>query len=611
MEKKRGRKRKQLRPQQFKKGNTAKKRKTDAFTDAPETKIVRPSQSVMEACMDQNVNSPMILRPRKVQREERKDDTYNMEENLLLNQQCVPTLCAAILEHGWVCKNPDIRACIDQRDGIAVYVTLTCANCRYKKISINFQPKEDKKRKNESHSINMRLTLPCLKTKCGPSDVRFVLAAMNITPPKLTLMHYNLNKACNTMVAVNEISMLQNQQFVEKVQELQGNKKTVFIESDTSYNNRLQAGFETSTMSITPAVECSTAKKLVLALSVSSKICTKSNCDHNNPACSRNYREDQSLSSCEGINTVANVQKINTLGHVQVTDVITDANRQVEKCLRDHSARTGRPIKHHLCMVHRFRTLQKRIKALRLTSTLTDTSHDTFSQRVASFIRQRLYREFKAIQQLPSTSAENRRIPIMKNAVHCMQGNHSGCRRNSLVCEAHMKSPMFNSNGYRIPPSQSLRLIPLDRVRLQQEILTFFTPENIEKLKTGKNTNKVESVHHRCFVYAPKNTNYATNFPAMCHSAVHSDTHHTGKSCILLSKMLGIHDISSPFVQFMKLVDKKQIYDKARQRSKQFKFSRHISRKRKFYRRYIGNSLYRSGSNVSTNDHSYGINLNQ
>ena len=60
---------------------------------------------------------------------------------------------------------------------------------------------------------------------------------MNITQPKLTAMHYNLKKACNTMVAVNEISMLQNQQLVEKVQELQGNKKTVFIESDTSYNN--------------------------------------------------------------------------------------------------------------------------------------------------------------------------------------------------------------------------------------------------------------------------------------------------------------------------------------------------------------------------------------
>ena len=87
----------------------------------------------MDACTDQNVKSPMILMPIKVKKEERKDDTFDMEENLLLNSKCVPTLSAAILEHGWKCKNPEIRASIDQRDGIVVYVTLTCTNCMYKK----------------------------------------------------------------------------------------------------------------------------------------------------------------------------------------------------------------------------------------------------------------------------------------------------------------------------------------------------------------------------------------------------------------------------------------------------------------------------------------------
>ena len=51
----------------------------------------------------------------------------------------------------------------------------------------------------------------------------------------------------------------------------------VIIESDTSYNNRLQAGFEASTMSITPAVEYSTDKKLVLACVF--WVCTISTCD--------------------------------------------------------------------------------------------------------------------------------------------------------------------------------------------------------------------------------------------------------------------------------------------------------------------------------------------
>ena len=341
MASKRGRKRKFPQPQHFKKGNDFRNKRInmsddddDVDDDEPPQKIIRPSKSVLNACKDQNVRSPMILRPRKKKKEERQDDTSSTEENILLNMQCVPTLSAAILDHEWSCKNPNINATIDRRDGNAVYVTLTCSNCRYKHTSVILQPQEEKKRQNESHSLDMRLTLPCLKTKCGLADIRFVLAAINIKPPKMTAMFYNLNKACNTMVSVNEISMIQNKQFVEKVQELQGNEKSVFIESDTSYNNRLQAGFNASTMSITPAVECSTDKKLVLVMSVSSKICTKSTCDDKNPACSRNYNEDQSLSSSEGINTIANVERINTLGHLLYPMLIARWKRRCENILQ-------------------------------------------------------------------------------------------------------------------------------------------------------------------------------------------------------------------------------------------------------------------------------------
>ena len=136
MANKKGRKRKRPNLQGFKKGNGWRKRSCNTSDeddeDEPPQKIIRPSKSVLGACKDQNVRSPMILRPRNKKKEERQEDTCNTEENILLNIQCVPTLSTAILDHGWSCKNPNINATIDRRDGIAVYVTLSCSNCRYK-----------------------------------------------------------------------------------------------------------------------------------------------------------------------------------------------------------------------------------------------------------------------------------------------------------------------------------------------------------------------------------------------------------------------------------------------------------------------------------------------
>ena len=129
---------------------------------------------------------------------------------------------------------------------------------------------------------------------------------------------------------------------------------------------------------------------------------TKSTCDHKSPDCCRNYKENKSLSSSEGTNTVANVQRIN--GHVRVNNGITDVNRRVQKALWEHSAHA---IKHHLCMVHRFRTFRKRIKSHRLVSSLHGISNEAFSKRVATFTRQRLY-----MQKLSSTSIANRIIQM-------------------------------------------------------------------------------------------------------------------------------------------------------------------------------------------------------
>jgi hypothetical protein len=75
------------------------------------------------------------------------------------------------------------------------------------------------------------------------------------------------------------------------VNQLLGRGDEVDVERDTSYNNRLQAGFEAATQSFCPVVENNTSRKLVLALQTANKLCCKRNCQYHEN-CNKNFNEE-------------------------------------------------------------------------------------------------------------------------------------------------------------------------------------------------------------------------------------------------------------------------------------------------------------------------------
>ena len=60
--------------------------------------------------------------------------------------------------------------------------------------------------------------------------------------------------------------MNKNQEYVKKVLEMSGREAEVNVETDLSFNNRPQSGYEAATQSFCPMVEQDTSKKLVLSL---------------------------------------------------------------------------------------------------------------------------------------------------------------------------------------------------------------------------------------------------------------------------------------------------------------------------------------------------------
>lgn len=589
---------------------------SETVTETATTKILRPSKRVYNAALAvQSTSTPMLLRPRAEKR--RKEDEMhsnsniidiNNDENFLVHSSCILALTQVFNKHGKGCQKLQSSVKVVERHGLCVTVEASCLNCAFT-LNVDLF-KSSKKLDNVAKSrgdLNNRLALPVLKTKIGVSDCAFMLACLNVRPPYSFLMYQHVNRACDRMVNINEESMTANQQFVNDVLHTRGDHDGVNVLTDTSYNNRIQAGYEAGTIAITPMVECSTPENLVLALNVSNKLCRRKNCRHD--ACHRTYPAEASIASTETKNTVRNLESIHNKGILKVKSVTSDACRQIEKAVRDYSNSTKNKIKHYYCVIHRMRTFQKRIKSLKIITCVPSMSNEVFSQKLSSAVRSRTYLELKRARSHCKHNHDFRvrAHEAVANILPCFSGSHVNCMNISFVCSAHLHT--FSMS--HLPNSTYLRLSAGEQQKLQHEITKYFSVESLEKIENMLNTNKVENNHHRVFTYAPKNTTWSRNMTAMCQSAVHSDSMNTGQSCLILAESLGIEFATgSAFQSYMKSIDNKHLYDHRRQLSSAYKFGRYNSRRRKMNRRLLNDSLYANCDNATATDHAYGVNVN-
>jgi len=89
--------------------------------------------------------------------------------------------------------------------------------------------------------------------------------------------------------------------------------------------------------------------------------------------------------------------------------------------------------------------------------------------------------------------------------------------------------------------------------KLQAKMDTLCSQENLKQMSKLSTTNKAESLHHRVFTYAPKNTVWSRNFSGLCNSAAHSSSLGSGQSTIYLAKHIGIKVKSQdPFYRAIK-----------------------------------------------------------
>lgn len=260
----------------------------------------------------------------------------------------------------------------------------------------------------------------------GVNDICYLFSCINVKPPALSGFHKKVNLVVDQMIQLNTESMTANQEYLKHVKEMAGETAEVNVETDASYNNRPQSGFEAATQSFCPMVEQDTRQKLVLSMATANKLCVKKNCNHNNNNCRQNFSTAETISSSESKLVRKNLENINEKGILTVKSVTCDASAQIEKCIRDYSSEKKAKIQHYKCFIHKLRTLQKHLRNVRITSKLTGCDKEIYSLRLAIAIRARVRLELVRMKRHFSSSTEfiKRSQAAIENILPCFPEKH-------------------------------------------------------------------------------------------------------------------------------------------------------------------------------------------
>lgn len=530
--------------------------------------------------------------------------SYSDNENIVVNIQKLEELFGLFSQHQCEASG-SVNIDIAERQGLCVSIIVKCNNCGFETPKTGLFTKIKSQRGPEAGCINHMMLMPVLKSRIGLKDLNFTLSCLNVRAPDIRGLQRKLNKLTDRTEELNKQQMIQNQQYVKKIQTLAGLSNQSDTEYDVSYSRRPHQGCERAMQSFAPLIEQTTTRHLPIAIETANKLCTKPNCEHNTSSCKRNYNPNESIQSSEPKLLKRNLDTVHGQNIIKIRSVTTDASAQIAKALREYNISENYSVRHFKCFIHRMRSLHKQIKNLNLNSISKEYDKTVFSQKLASCLRARVgleltrYRK-RFIQE--QQYVKHARICIT-NILNCFQGKHTECRKKSMVCEAHLST--YNTKF--LPYGKHIMLSATDIDKIDRVLSKYLSPECLKDMARLKNTNQCESIHSQLFRCAPKHTVWSRNFTGLCHSVAHSASLGTGTSLLKTVQVLGLPvSREDPFYLHMSKVDSATRFHGRRQASLKYKTFRYLRRKQKNNRKLFQLSLYGTDHQLDT-EHSYGI----
>lgn len=534
-----------------------------------------------------------------------KSNSNCENENIIVNIQKLEELFCAFAPH--TCEaSKSVGISVVERKGLCVSVIATCKDCGFKTPKTKLYTAVKSQRGPETGCINTMMLMPVLKSRIGINDLNLVMSCLNIRTPDERGLQRKLNKLTDQVEEMNKQQMIQNQQYVRRIQTFAGVPNQSDIEFDVSYSSRPQQGCERATQSFAPVIEQTTRKHLPISLETANKLCTKVNCQHNTNSCKRNYNPNESIQSTEPKLLRKNLETIRRQNIVKIRSVTTDASAQIAKAIQEYNRLGNYSIKHYKCFIHRMRSLHKQVKSLKLISIPKEYDKGIFSQKLASCLRIRIRLELTRYRKRfvqDQQYIKHARLAI-ENIFNCFQGKHNDCRQKSMVCDAHL--PTYSTRY--LPYGKHIALSSTDMDQIHSVLTKYLSPQSLKDMARLSTTNQCESIHSQLFRYAPKHTVWSRNFTGLCHSVAHTASLGIGTSLLKTAQLLRLPvSNTDPFYKYTVKIDSVSRFHGRRQASMKYKTMRHVRRKQKSNQKLMRLSVYGANRQIDK-EHDYGIN---
>jgi hypothetical protein len=547
---------------------------------------------------------PYTLRPKAQEIPACENDVIS--ENVIVNVGKVAQLVNRV--HEASCENPRVKVHVVNRMGLCVSFAVKCNSCNFSLEPIQMSDTVEKAKGPPAGALNELAVMPAVKTKMGLTDITTVLTCLNIKAPSRTAMQKKFNALCDKMAAVNERQLIKNQEYLRQVTSLLPAVSGIDTQYDVSYSSRPQGGSEKAQQSFAAIIEHTTTRKLPIAAAVANKHCRRKGCDHRQDKCRKTYSSEKSIAASERSLLNETLNNVRTAGLITLRSVTTDASTQLAKALREYKAENNMNFSHYKCFIHRGRTLEKHIRALKLCSIPKTYDRQAYMQKLASCLRGRVRMELKNARALIKGDGSFIRAgaAAVRVIIKCLSGDHRHCKGTSFVCRGHLLTYSTNC----LPYGMHLQLNNKDQSLIEKELEKMFNEDGLKDMCKLFNTNMVESLHSTVYRLAPKSLCYSRNFPALCHSAVHSTSVGQSLSTLQLAQAAGLNvKENSQMYKQLRLKDRQRKYDSKRRASADYKQRRYYLRKKKSNRSLFSNSLYSIGQEASpmAQEHNYGL----
>jgi hypothetical protein len=552
--------------------------------------------------------SPIKLRPKKRKESSpvvQQPGSVGENENFIVSLKKLESIFQAFAIHS--CDNPNVTLSLEDRQGLCISIKVVCRNCKFSTDVTKMYDVIKPSRGPSGGCLNSAILMPVMLSKIGISDILLVLSALNIRAPDKRGLQRKLNHLSDNIENIGREQMLQNQQYVQRIQSLAGMSGTE-VEFDVAYTSRPKSGCETSSQSFAPLIEQTTTRHLPIAISTANKLCSKPACAHNNAQCKKSYDADVSIGRTEATFIKSAIDSVESSNIIKIRSVTTDASLQIAKALKEVNSARSIQIKHYKCFVHNLRNMNKHLKAIKFSKLPQGQDKKFFALKLASSIRVRVRLELTRLKN----SSKNNEVFLQKahksidNILQCFQGKHINCRKHSLVCKAHLKCFKLNY----LPYGKYLSLPDSDISKIKSVLAKYCGPVILKDLCQLKTTNQCESFHNRVFSFAPKNTVWSRNFSGLCHSVTIAASVGRGMTLLKVAQKLGLPvTISDPLYHYAINTDKKEKYHMKRKKSFKYKTFLHLKRKRISHHAIISQSAYSDDTDLME-EHPYAINPN-